>query len=214
MRPWHGRHCNLSIAQVWRPCKIYGLLLIAWYAIRAEQQLAASSMGSQHLCLVRAMPEALMCLLCRLVRAAGNHCPPERGNGSTTEDSALMGVPGAGLIEQQAAAQLQSAGSRRRWTRDWQRGRVSNFEYLMFLNREAGRSFKDLTQYPVFPWVIQDYSSTTLDLSNPAVYRFARPYSSFYEKSARYCASSGELRPQSVLSHCPVYRCELHGMHG
>ena len=78
----------------------------------------------------------------------------------------------AGLIEGQAAAQLQSAGSRRRWTRDWQRGRVSNFEYLMFLNREAGRSFKDLTQYPVFPWVIQDYSSPTLDLSNPAVYRY------------------------------------------
>jgi len=77
----------------------------------------------------------------------------------------------AGLIEQQAAAQLQSAGSRRRWTRDWQRGRVTNFEYLMFLNREAGRSFKDLTQYPVFPWIIQDYSSPTLDLSNPAVYR-------------------------------------------
>lgn len=45
----------------------------------------------------------------------------------------------------------------------------------MFLNREAGRSFKDLTQYPVFPWVIQDYSSSTLDLSNPAVYRYAHP---------------------------------------
>ena len=79
----------------------------------------------------------------------------------------------AGLMEQQAAAQLQSAGSRKRWTRDWRRGRVSNFEYLMFLNREAGRSFKDLTQYPVFPWIIRDYTSQTLDLSNPAVYRCA-----------------------------------------
>ena len=76
-------------------------------------------------------------------------------------------------MEQQAAAQLQSAGSRKRWTRDWRRGRVSNFEYLMFLNREAGRSFKDLTQYPVFPWIIRDYTSQTLDLSNPAVYRCA-----------------------------------------
>lgn len=25
----------------------------------------------------------------------------------------------------------------------------SNFDYLMHLNREAGRSFKDLSQYPV-----------------------------------------------------------------
>lgn len=39
--------------------------------------------------------------------------------------------------------------SRDRWTRDWVNGRVSNFDYLMYLNREAGRSFKDLTQYPV-----------------------------------------------------------------
>ena len=112
-------------------------------------------------------------LECRPGKAAAGPCYPE------LYTNALMTLPRrvfcpkrAGLIEAQAAAQLQSAGSRRRWTRDWQRGRVSNFEYLMFLNREAGRSFKDLTQYPVFPWIIQDYSSPTLDLSNPAVYRY------------------------------------------
>lgn len=49
---------------------------------------------------------------------------------------------------------------------------VSNFEYLMQLNREAGRSFKDLTQYPVFPWVIADWESEHLDLSNPATFRW------------------------------------------
>ena len=48
---------------------------------------------------------------------------------------------------------------------------VSNFEYLMFLNREAGRSFNDLTQYPVFPWVIQDYESPSLNMTDPAVFR-------------------------------------------
>ncbi|EIE27335.1 hypothetical protein COCSUDRAFT_5003, partial [Coccomyxa subellipsoidea C-169] len=53
----------------------------------------------------------------------------------------------------------------------WQRGRVSNFDYLMFLNREAGRSFMDLTQYPVFPWVVRDYTSATLDLSDPDTFR-------------------------------------------
>ena len=48
---------------------------------------------------------------------------------------------------------------------------VSNFEYLMHLNREAGRSFKDLTQYPVFPWVIADWDSEQLDLTSPATFR-------------------------------------------
>lgn len=49
---------------------------------------------------------------------------------------------------------------------------VSNFDYLMHLNRDAGRSLKDLTQYPVFPWVIADYHSKTLDLTDPSTFRF------------------------------------------
>lgn len=74
-------------------------------------------------------------------------------------------------MEQQSDLKLQKRRSKRQWRRDWQNGRVSNFEYIMFLNREAGRSFKDLTQYPVFPWIIQDYSSSALDLSDPATFR-------------------------------------------
>ena len=40
-----------------------------------------------------------------------------------------------------------------------QRGEISNFEYLMCLNTLAGRSYNDLMQYPVFPWVVADYES-------------------------------------------------------
>lgn len=55
--------------------------------------------------------------------------------------------------------------------RRWQRGELSNFHYLMLVNTMAGRTFNDLTQYPVFPWVLADYTSDELDLSNPASYR-------------------------------------------
>ena len=41
----------------------------------------------------------------------------------------------------------------------------------MLLNPYAQRSMQDLTQYPVMPWVLKDYKSKVLDLSNPAVYR-------------------------------------------
>ena len=34
-------------------------------------------------------------------------------------------------------------------TERWQKGEISNFEYLMFLNTMAGRTYNDLTQYPV-----------------------------------------------------------------
>ncbi|KAJ3336562.1 hypothetical protein HDU93_002592 [Gonapodya sp. JEL0774] len=41
----------------------------------------------------------------------------------------------------------------------WERRELSNFEYLMRLNTLAGRTYNDLTQYPVFPWVLRDYMS-------------------------------------------------------
>ncbi|KAL9228969.1 hypothetical protein vseg_004493 [Gypsophila vaccaria] len=53
----------------------------------------------------------------------------------------------------------------------WARWEISNFEYLMQLNTLAGRSYNDITQYPVFPWILSDYSSKDLDLSNPSSYR-------------------------------------------
>jgi len=54
-------------------------------------------------------------------------------------------------------------------TERWVNGEISNFAYLMFLNTLAGRSYNDLTQYPVFPWVLSDYTSETLDLNDPSV---------------------------------------------
>mmetsp|Transcript_39765 Transcript_39765/g.106014 ORF Transcript_39765/g.106014 Transcript_39765/m.106014 type:complete len:1097 (+) Transcript_39765:356-3646(+) len=55
--------------------------------------------------------------------------------------------------------------------RDWVAGMISNFDYLMELNRLAGRTFNDLQQYPVFPWVVADYESDELDLTSPSTFR-------------------------------------------
>lgn len=58
----------------------------------------------------------------------------------------------------------------------FQRGEISNFQYLMHLNTLAGRSYNDLMQYPVFPWILADYDCDQLDLSSPATFRdFSKP---------------------------------------
>ena len=44
----------------------------------------------------------------------------------------------------------------------------------MKLNFAAGRTYNDLNQYPVFPWILADYHSSTLDLSNPKTFRDLR----------------------------------------
>jgi factor associated with neutral sphingomyelinase activation len=51
------------------------------------------------------------------------------------------------------------------------RGALSNAEYLLYLNFLGNRSFNDLTQYPVFPWVITDLKSERLNLQNERSYR-------------------------------------------
>lgn len=56
-------------------------------------------------------------------------------------------------------------------TKKWLKGEMSNFHYLMIVNTLAGRTFNDLTQYPVFPWVISNYTSDELDLTDPSNFR-------------------------------------------
>ena len=45
---------------------------------------------------------------------------------------------------------------------EWQNHQISTFEYLMWLNIFSGRSFNDLTQYPIFPWIITNYNGEDL----------------------------------------------------
>lgn len=56
-------------------------------------------------------------------------------------------------------------------TQSWRERKISNFEYLMEVNILSGRTFNDIAQYPVFPWIIADYESDELDLSNPKSFR-------------------------------------------
>ncbi|XP_025074143.1 lysosomal-trafficking regulator [Pogonomyrmex barbatus] len=58
----------------------------------------------------------------------------------------------------------------------WRNGALTNWEYITCLNKLAGRSYNDLMQYPVFPFVLADYVSEKIDLNNPKIYRnFERP---------------------------------------
>lgn len=53
----------------------------------------------------------------------------------------------------------------------WQEGMISNFDYLMLINIASGRTYNDLSQYPVFPWILSNYESSTIDLNDPDNYR-------------------------------------------
>jgi hypothetical protein len=63
-----------------------------------------------------------------------------------------------------------------KFTDKWIKREISNFDYLMMLNTIAGRTYNDLNQYPIFPWVLKDYTSEKLDLNDPNIFRdFSKP---------------------------------------
>ncbi|XP_078085110.1 neurobeachin-like protein 1 isoform X3 [Mustelus asterias] len=71
-------------------------------------------------------------------------------------------------------------------TQKWVNREISNFEYLIQLNSIAGRTYNDLAQYPVFPWILSDYTSEELDLNNPEVFRdLSKPIGVANEKNAK-----------------------------
>jgi factor associated with neutral sphingomyelinase activation len=69
------------------------------------------------------------------------------------------------------SSECETEGSVEHMTLKWQLRRISNYDYLIYLNSAAYRTFADFNQYPVFPWVIADYQSSVLDLSSPATFR-------------------------------------------
>ncbi|KAG7462495.1 hypothetical protein MATL_G00185510 [Megalops atlanticus] len=77
----------------------------------------------------------------------------------------------------------KNAGGDKTALHKWQKGEMSNFEYLMHLNTLAGRTYNDLMQYPVFPWVLADHDSETLDLTSPSTSRdLSKPMGAQTEK--------------------------------
>ncbi|KAJ3427472.1 beige/beach-related [Anaeramoeba flamelloides] len=74
------------------------------------------------------------------------------------------------IIDQDELNQIKEFKTKN-MTLKWALGEISNFKYLMYLNTIAGRSFNDLSRYPVFPWILKDYTSNYLDLTNREVFR-------------------------------------------
>ncbi|KMR04720.1 wd repeat and fyve domain-containing protein 3 [Lasius niger] len=93
-------------------------------------------------------------------------------------DSAQQSVAGQRRTAnvEQATGLLSNLIGETSVTQRWVRGEISNFQYLMHLNTLAGRSYNDLMQYPIFPWILADYDSEELDLMDSSTFRdFSKP---------------------------------------
>ncbi|KAL1230424.1 Lysosomal-trafficking regulator [Trichinella spiralis] len=98
-------------------------------------------------------------------------------------------------LQQQASLQMLST-----FTEAWRSGRMTNFDYIITLNELAGRTFNDITQYPVFPFILNDYLNYTIDLKQPTLYRdLSLPVAVQNSKSRTYYSERYEALSSASL---------------
>uniref|UniRef100_A0A8C8G4Q5 Neurobeachin n=1 Tax=Oncorhynchus tshawytscha TaxID=74940 RepID=A0A8C8G4Q5_ONCTS len=115
------------------------------------------------------------------------------------------GLPQARRISMATPRQLFKSSN---MTQRWQRREISNFEYLMFLNTIAGRTYNDLNQYAVFPWVLTNYESEELDLTLPGNFRdLSKPIGALNPKRAVFYAERYETWEEDQT---PPYHYNTH----
>ena len=76
---------------------------------------------------------------------------------------------------------------------------MTNFQYLTELNKMAGRSFNDLMQYPVFPFVLADFGHEVLDLTDDNSFRYC--YSTFFRSANNKRCSVLYLKDHARLTY-------------
>ena len=59
----------------------------------------------------------------------------------------------------------------------WKNNKISTLEYLMWINIYGNRSYRDISQFPVLPWIIDDYKTKTFQeiIDNDGIRNFEIP---------------------------------------
>ncbi|KAL3794217.1 hypothetical protein ACHAW5_000181 [Stephanodiscus triporus] len=109
----------------------------------------------------------------------------------------------------------------------WQADELDNFEYLLCLNAAAGRSYHDLSRYPVFPWVLayyggldedddlDDSSPEELDFADPSIFRdLSLPIGALNDSRFEEFRKRYEGMVQQQKSHASQYNQDAPFMYG
>ena len=91
---------------------------------------------------------------------------------------------------------IKSSFKKKNYTKQWITNELSTLEYLLLLNKYSSRSFNDINQYPVFPW-LELYGGQVRDLKYTIA---AQTEDERYIKKEMYLASSSKF-PYHYTTH-------------
>lgn len=75
---------------------------------------------------------------------------------------------------------------------EWKNGQRTNMEFLLLINKFSGRSFNDLSQYPMFPWVLRDYNSNVYEFDQ------LQRYEECYRDFTKHTGIMGEEKKHEI----------------
>jgi hypothetical protein len=94
----------------------------------------------------------------------------------------------------------------------WQNREISNYEYLVLVNVAAGRSFNDVDQYIIFPWILNAKSSLEhfLNLEDESIFRdLKKPIAAQSEELIAHCREYYDIMATTDIC-IPYCFTELH----
>jgi factor associated with neutral sphingomyelinase activation len=95
-------------------------------------------------------------------------------------------------------------------THSWTNGEISNIHYLNKINILANRSFNDLSQYPIFPWVLHSYD-LDFDLRNHELFRdLSKPIGAINKHRLRKLKDLYELQLKDKTLSNPAHLYPTH----
>lgn len=56
---------------------------------------------------------------------------------------------------------------KRKYENYWKTNYFSNYEYISVINKFSGRTYNDLSQYPIYPWVINTFEEGPPKVQSP-----------------------------------------------
>lgn len=87
----------------------------------------------------------------------------------------------------------------------WSKKEINNFDYIMFLNTLSGRTYNNLSQYFVFPWIIKDFFQE-LKVSSTKMYRDLNyPIFAQDEERRETVKYKYEMKDEDNKYHCGTF---------
>lgn len=123
------------------------------------------------------------------------------GIGSTSSSSSSSASPFSSISSAKAKYKAFMSIHKKTIQKRWISGAISNLEYLIEINLLAGRSFCNFAEYPIFPWVLADYTSENIDLTSPTSFRdLSKPMGRLGEvRSRAFCERYDMLSEMSIM---------------